>query len=298
VLSIASEAAVRRLCTTDELHDHGYTRSAIRSGCRQGRWTKVIDGIYGSGAEPVSALDIARAVVLATNGVASGTLAAVLHELDGVVLRGPDFTVPWGASAHRRGARRRRLADERIVKKAGIRCVDGLQTMLDLAPAVDDLLWEQALEAALRKGLTTIDDLERASRSRGRGVGRMRRVLALRPTGALPTESLLETLAVQLLRLVPGAPVPVRQHVVRNEYDEFVARVDLCWPELGLFIELDGEHHRAQPVYDASRETAIVAATGWLCGRFTWTEIVRYPEVTAHRLAQLIDQARRRTVTR
>ena len=79
-----------------------------------------------------------------------------------------------------------------------------------------------------------------------------------------------------------------------SPHDEFVARVDLAWPDLGLFIELDGEHHLGQPVYDASRETAIVAATGWLPGRFTWTEVVRFPHSTARRLAALVDQARRR----
>jgi very-short-patch-repair endonuclease len=70
--------------------------------------------------------------------------------------------------------------------------------------------------------------------------------------------------------------------------------VDLAWPELGVFVELDGEHHKGQPVYDASRETAIVAATGWLCGRFSWTEVVHHRQHTIRRLAQLVEQARRR----
>ena len=118
-------------------------------------------------------------------------------------------------------------------------------------------------------------------------------MLALRPAGAPPTESLLETLAVQLIRDA-GLPEPTRQFVVWDDHGVFVARLDLCWPELGLFLELDGEHHKGQPVYDANRETAIVAAKGWLCGRFTWTEIVRYPAATRRRLAALIDQARRR----
>ena len=74
----------------------------------------------------------------------------------------------------------------------------------------------------------------------------------------------------------------------------FVARVDLSWPELGLFIELDGQHHKDQPVYDARRETAVVATTGWLCGRFTWYEVVHLRGVTARRLRQLAGQARRR----
>jgi very-short-patch-repair endonuclease len=99
---------------------------------------------------------------------------------------------------------------------------------------------------------------------------------------------------VQLARAVPGLGEPERQLVIHNEHGEFVARVDLAWPRLGLFVELDGQHHRGQPVYDASRETAVVAATGWLCGRFTWTEVVRHPAHTARRVAQLSHQAHRR----
>jgi very-short-patch-repair endonuclease len=95
---------------------------------------------------------------------------------------------------------------------------------------------------------------------------------------------------VQLTRTVPGLPEPVRQLEVGW------ARVDLAWPELGLFVELDGEQHKDQARYDARRETAVVAATGWLCGRFTWTEVVRLPTSTARRLAALADQARRRPI--
>jgi hypothetical protein len=42
------------------------------------------------------------------------------------------------------------------------------------------------------------------------------------------------------------------------------------------------------------RETAVVAATGWLCGRFTWHEVVRIPVTTTRRLAALLAQAHRR----
>jgi len=99
---------------------------------------------------------------------------------------------------------------------------------------------------------------------------------------------------VQLARDVPGLGEPTRQLVIHNRHGRFVARVDLAWPELGLFIELDGEHHKGQPVYDASRETAVVASTGWLCGRFTWTEVTRYRRHTIGRLAELVEQTRRR----
>jgi very-short-patch-repair endonuclease len=68
---------------------------------------------------------------------------------------------------------------------------------------------------------------------------------------------------------------------------------DLAWPDLGFFVELDGQQHGGQPVYDARRETAVVAATGWLPGRFTWHEVVELPITTARRLAAVADQARR-----
>ena len=179
----------------------------------------------------------------------------------------------------------------------GIRCTDGFQTLVDLAADLDDREWEHALESVLRMRLTSITELEAAlpalGQARTPGTGRMRRVLALRPDGAPPTESLLETLMVQLVRGLGCLPDPKRQHEIVDPHGSFVARLDLSWPELGLFVELDGQHHEGQPVYDARRETAVVAATGWLPGRFTWHEVVRLPHTTARRLAALASQARR-----
>jgi very-short-patch-repair endonuclease len=176
------------------------------------------------------------------------------------------------------------LPEDRTVLVHGITCANGLQTLIDLARTLTDDVWEQALESALRKRLVTIADLEEARSSL------IQRVLARRPANTPATESLLETLMVQLMRTVPGFPEPVRQ----LEIPEAHARLDLSCPDIGLFTELDGQHHKGQPVYDARRETAIVAVTGWLPGRFTWHEVVYLPTTTARRLAALADQARRR----
>jgi len=270
---------MRRLFTND-----GLTEAELRWGQRKGQWRRAERGVWAEGPEDVCELDRARAVVMATGGVASHHLAGVLHGLDSVRLDGPWVTVPASASGRRERVFRRNLAPDRIATIAGLRCTDGFQTMMDLAPSLSDLVWEQALESALRKRLTSIaafDDVPTM---------RVRRVLELRPVGAPATESLLETLMVQLVRTVPGLPDPVRQLPV----DEAHARLDLAWPELGLFVELDGQQHKDQPVYDSRRETAVVAATGWLCGRFTWNEVVRIPHSTARRLAALADQARQR----
>ena len=138
--------------------------------------------------------------------VASGSLAGVLHGLDAVELRGPDFTVAPTASGRRPGARRRILPAHRVVAADGVPCTDGVQTLVDLAQDLDDLRWERALESALRKCLVRLGDVEGTSEESGRGVRRMRRVLSLRPIGAPPTESVLETAMVQLARSVPLLP--------------------------------------------------------------------------------------------
>lgn len=277
--------------------ESGYTRAQLRWGETQGRWRRVQRCVYRYGPEDPTDLDRALALVVATGGVASGALAGVLHGFDGVELAGGDVTVE-ASRAHRRHRVRRRPLEGQVVDMVGFACTTGRQTLVDLAAAVDDDTWEQALESALRKELTTVAEIEAAveemSRRRQAGVVRIRRVLARRPAGAAPTESLLETLFVQLARGVAGLDDPVRQLEIFDERGLFVARVDLCWPELGLFIELDGLHHRDQPVHDARRETAIVAATGWLVGRFSWEEVRRHPVATRRRLERLVDQARRR----
>jgi len=280
---------IRTLFTTGDAYRRGLTRGALAWGERRGRWRRVVHGVYGDGGAPATDLDVARARVLAAGSVASGALAGVLLGLDGVVLDG-------------RPLRRRLLPPERVIEAGAVACTDGLQTLVDLAEVVDDGVWEQALESALRLRLTSLDEIRGAlpglGRSRVPGTARIRRVLARRPPGAPPTESLLETLMVQLARGVPGLDPPMRQVPVADHAGTVVARVDLCWPGLGLFVELDGQHHRDQPVHDARRETAVVAATGWLCGRFTWREVTTIPGTTARRLGELADQARRRPLPR
>ena len=271
---------MRRLFTTAEA---GITADALKWGVRTGAWVRVVRGVYADGPEPPSRFDVEGARVLAARSVARGALGGVLLGLDSVRLDG-------------RPTRESGIEPASVID--GVPCASALQVLIDLAPLLDDGRWEHALESALRKRLTSVAEIEaelpRLRRERLPGTPRIRRVLAGRPDGAPPTESLLETLTVQLARTVSRLGEPVRQHEVSWPDGSFVARVDLCWPWLGLFFELDGQHHAGQPVYDARRETAVVAATGWLPGRFTWHEIVRIPRSTARRFDALALQAARR----
>lgn len=292
---------MRRPFTRAEVLQQGISLSAIRWQLGKGTWQRIGRGVYLEGGEPPTPIERALAVVIVTDGVASGTLAGILHGLDAVRLAKPFVTLGLDTDSSRPGTCRRGLAADSTIEINGYRCTNGLQTLVDMAAHLDDIAWEQALESALRKRLVTVVDiksaLKRLSRKRTPGVRRMRRVLRMRPPGAPPTESLLETLMVQLIRNEPALPEPSRQVEVHDRYERFVARVDLAWPDKGVFIELDGQHHKNQPLYDARRETAIVATTGWLPGRFTWTEVVRHPKATGRRLIDLLRASELRNQT-
>ncbi len=286
---------MRRIFTTDEALAHGETPDRLRWKVRTGGYTDLGRGVYAEGSEPPSMLDESIAGALVTGGVVAGGAAAAMHGgLDLDFVERVHFVVPDGSSNKRGGARRTRLIGG-VVVVHGVRTTDGLQTLIDLAAELDDRRWEHALEACLRQRLTTIAAIEAAlpilSARRAKGAARIRSVLALRPRGARPTESLLETLAVQLIRDF-GLPTPTRQYVVHTLDGRFVARVDLCWPEPGVFFELDGRGHDRQPVHDAARQTAVAAATGWLCARATWKQVVHHPRATARDIEAVLDQAR------
>lgn len=280
----------RRLCTTEQFIADGGTWDQLRSLVAVGLYCRVVHGVYADAPGDASVFEKALGRMLHRREPAWGTVAAVMHGFDGV------------EATEQLPRRRSSLVDGSVSLVDGHACTSPLQTLIDIAPMVSDDVWEQALEFTLRKKLVSLGELlgivPSLSKSRVHGVRRMRRVLAARPLGAQPTESRLETLFIQAARLVPDLPPPVRQYRVVNRHGSFVARVDLCWPDLGIFVELDGQHHKDQPVYDAARETAVVAATGWLCGRFTWRQVARTPRTSARQLAELVDQARLRPVAR
>lgn len=286
---------VRRPFTTAEAFQRGMTESTLKWAVKSGSIQRIARGVYLEGGDPSSQLERVLCLLAVTDGVACGSLAAALYELDSVPLHPPYVAVKSISGSHRKKLIRRTFLSGGIKGVEGYLCTNGVQTLTQLAATVDDLIWEQALESALRKQLLVIADLETALSdidfAHKAGLNRIRRVLALRPSDAPPTESLLETLMVQLIRKETSLPAPMRQVEVRDRYDQFVARIDLAWPEVGLFLELDGQHHKDQPVYDARRETAVVATKGWLPGRFTWHEVTRASKQTATRVRDIYNQA-------
>ena len=117
---------MRRLFTTQEATARGLTPSQLRWGETTGRWRRVHKGVYGEGPEEPTELDRRVAEVVARGAVVGGRLAGVLHGLDSVEV-----------DDRRSPPRRRSLPAERVVDVGGVRCADGLQTMIDLAADLD-----------------------------------------------------------------------------------------------------------------------------------------------------------------
>jgi hypothetical protein len=274
---------VRKLRTKSDLMASGWSRARVQRELRHGSIRGIVRGVFGEGSDTPSELDVARATALVTGGVADAVMSAQLHGFDGVERWWPRVLVLDGTSGKRTGVRRMKELPSETVIVGQVRCLPPPDTLLALAAILDDIHWEQALEFCLRRRLVTHEQLQ-AWR-----VPRARRVIKLR--GGLevpPTESLLETLAVQLIRRDPSIPTPTRQFVIYDEHGNFVGRPDLCWPELGIFLELDGQQHDFQPVYDANRQTRIAIKTGWLPGRFTWDQVNYHSQATLRDIAALL----------
>lgn len=93
-----------------------------------------------------------------------------------------------------------------------------------------------------------------------------------------------------------GLPKPEPQFEIRDERGRLLAKVDLAWPELGVFAEFDGqikygallregESPKDVIIREQRREEMICELTGWTCIRIVWSDL-QYPEQTAARIAR------------
>lgn len=133
-----------------------------------------------------------------------------------------------------------------------------------------------------RAGLATIEDLAQALRPRGHGVVLARAALdAVRPGSESPMETL-----VRLDVVDAGFPEPELNREVFDEHGSFLGRVDMCWPQLRIALEYDGDHHRERDAFrhDQRRGNGF-AVNGWIVVHATAADAAR-PAVLFERLRQ------------
>ncbi|HSS32169.1 MAG TPA: DUF559 domain-containing protein [Solirubrobacterales bacterium] len=145
-----------------------------------------------------------------------------------------------------------------------------VQTLIDIAPGLDCMALERAINEADKYDLVNPPQLRKALESRsGEPGARILRTVLDHRTFRLTREE-LERRFLPLVRQA-GLPVPLTKQIV-NEFE-----VDFFWPDLGLVVETDGlRYHRtpAEQARDRLRDQTHTAA-GLRNLRFTH-EQVRY----------------------
>jgi very-short-patch-repair endonuclease len=247
----------------DVVADGLLTPGALRSTA----WRRLYRGVYADAGLPDSLAVRIRGARLLTppSAVFSGRTAAYLHGARELAdRRGPvEVTVPadvrFGPVAGLR-IRRVDVPAQDVGDVGGWRCTTGIRTALDIAR------WEPlpeavaALDVLLGRGVVGARELQAAAGAgSGRGSRQAERAVRLADGRA---ESQPESRLRVILALAGLPPVP--QHVVRGPRGEFLARVDLAYPDLCLAVEYDGAWHAedGQFARDRTRLNRLTAA-GW-----------------------------------
>lgn len=267
----------------------GLTPRMIDYRVLTGRWDRYGKGVYVIRGSQATWRQRLQAAVTAAGGraAASHRSAARLHRL----LR---LRALVEITTHRS---RRYRSDSVIVHTSkrfhhiDIESLDGLavttpaRTLIDLGAVVSSRRVEEALDAALQDGLTSLPYLRwRLSKLRGRGrrgAGVIAAILEARSDGPVP-ESKYERLFIRILE-ESSLPLPELQYEIKRN-NRLIARVDAAWPDRLIVVEVDGHQWhstRSQRAHDAARENAIKLA-GWQVLRFTTDQVWEKPhEITA-----------------
>lgn len=163
---------------------------------------------------------------------------------------------------------------------AGLPVVTPARAAVDLASRSSRADGLAVLDRVLRHGRADREALRVELRPRARGVVQARELLELADGRAeSPAESW-----VRLHLHDGGVPAPTLQHEIRDG-GRFVARVDMAWPAVKLYLEYDGlVAHSGELAFrrDRQRQNELLAL-GWVCLRFT-AEDLRAPRLLARRV--------------
>jgi hypothetical protein len=269
---------------------------------RGNRYRRLFHDIYLPASAPadLAARSQAAALLAPEWGVLSGYSAAELlgarcapAEANAeLTIPGRDLREQPGLTVHRD-----LLADDEITDVGGLPITTALRTAWDLArwlPTVESVVAMDALARIERFAPGAVFQIhDRYPRARWR-----RRVPGVIGLSDPRAESPMETRS-RLVLVLRGLPRPELQYRVFDGSGEFIARLDMAYPELQLAMEYDGRGHLEawQQASDARRLNALDAA-GWSVLRFTASDVLRTPDrMAAHIQDAIIRRSRRRRLS-
>ena len=283
--------------TTVQSSSLGMSESTQRTRLRQGVYEPVHQGVLRvTGSKQTWRQEVMIACLAAGPGAAaSHETAGILWGIDGCENRQVQVSVPLHRCVDLPGARifrKRDLHPIDIEVKDGIPATTPVRTLIDLAALFGFNRLQEAVDAAIRDGLTSKSRLWwrwGELRRRGRnGIALMGKVLES-VDGAPVPRSVLER---RFLRAVAGLTIPklACQHVIKRPTGSHVATVDFAIPDLKIAFEVTGHgthSTRAQRRADNIRRNEL-EALGWKVYEFTYEQVCFEPEYVARIVRQAV----------
>lgn len=310
---VAMDPALLQICDRygvflrSEAEGLGYHDHAISALVKAGTWRRVRHGAYRDGASwdemtPVqqyavrcrAAVRQARTEVVLSHVSSANEWAAPLWDVD---LRFVDLTRRDGRSGRKEaGVRQHRgtLVEGDVEERDGLFVMSPTRTALEVTTLLDIEHSLIVIDDLLRRGLTDPERLATRYKLMNHWPETLRTDLILRLVDGR-AESVGET-RLRYLCWAQGLPAPQVNYKIRDQSGAVVARVDLAWPELGVFAEFDGEikygrllREGESPkdvvVREQRREEMICRLTGWAAIRVVWADLAR-PRQTADRIRE------------
>ncbi|GIU91097.1 MAG: hypothetical protein KatS3mg011_0003 [Acidimicrobiia bacterium] len=282
------------VCGRSEAQEAGFTDHMISHRVDEGAWTRLHPGVYAVGAVPLDwrARLVAAALAAGERAVASHRAAMVVWDLDGISAAPLELTVPIECGPVPEGVivHRTRRPPEGVVRD-GIPVTTVERTILDAASCLPGLVVEKALESALRKNLTSVDQVLAELVLRGgrgvKGTKMLRGILAARPDGR-PAGSPAEVEILSYMRRA-GVPEPVRQYRIPLA-DHTVAVVDFGWPRFRKVVEIDGwdAHGGALALDRDLYRQNLILDTGHQIRRYSASRVRRDPKGVVADIARFL----------
>jgi hypothetical protein len=275
----------------------GVPRRTIADRARRGIYERIHPGVYGiAGSAVVWHAEIVAAVL------SCRALAAASHRTAALLWGMTDdvpATIEVSTTRHLRRPRRGVVLHEStdleacdIEEVRGVPVTSAARTVVDLGASAPYWFVERCMDAALRLGLCSVEDvsafIDRVGRSGRTGVGTARPIVEERWGWSMGTESELEDRFRRLIALT-ALDMPTAQYTVRDRAGRFVGRFDFAYPDRRILVELDSERWHMDPAaFQRDREKQNRAhALGWVVYRFTWGQITKDPASVLHVLASI-----------
>ena len=296
--------------TRKEACQLGYDDRQIATEVNSGRWQRVRRGAYLF-ADSWAVLDargrhrvLSRAVLRNVNCDAALSHASALMEFDAPAWDLDLRRVHLARFDKRAGRREAGVVQHRgamgvgdVSRRNGLWITSATRTALDLTMVTDTERALVSIDGLLRAGETTKEMMSASLAALTWWPHSLRTRLVL-DLADRRSESAGES-RVRYLCWCQGLPPPVPQFEILHQ-GQLLARLDLAWPELGVWLEFDGavkyrdrwrEGDSPEDVVlrEKRREDLIRRLTGWRCIRVTWDELAD-PARLARKIRQLFKE--------